>query len=167
LRPSSRRRVGAGREVDLEAIFNEIGDRGLASGEAVGADRDFGGKQGQELRARREALVQPKQRARVDSCHEAESSFSTVEAMTPSTLSTTSTIQGPKPRRLGNGSIGRAVMATLADGQVMKLEEIHVTVGKLLGRQVSYASVEWCLRMGVRGAAPWAVCIRPGWYRLN
>jgi hypothetical protein len=76
-------------------------------------------------------------------------------------------IQGPKPRRLGNGSIRRAAMATLADGQVMKLAEIHVAVGKLLGRQVSYASVEWCLRMGVRGPAPWAVRIRPGWYRLN
>jgi hypothetical protein len=45
--------------------------------------------------------------------------------------------------------------------------DYHVAVGKLLGRQVSYASVEWCLRMGVRGPAPWAVRIRPGWYRLN
>jgi hypothetical protein len=58
-------------------------------------------------------------------------------------------------------------MATLADGQAMKLAEIHVAVGKLLGRPVSYASVEWCLRMGVREPAHWAVRIRPVWYRLN
>jgi hypothetical protein len=48
----------------------------------------------------------------------------------------------------------------------MKLSDIHARIEALLGLQVWYASVEWCLRRGVRGPAPWAVRIKPGWYRL-
>ncbi len=48
----------------------------------------------------------------------------------------------------------------------MKLADIRMAVGELLGHPVSYASVEWCLRMGVRGPRPWAVLVRLGWYRL-
>jgi hypothetical protein len=49
----------------------------------------------------------------------------------------------------------------------MKLADIRAAIEALLGRSVSYASVEWCLRMGVKGEDPWAVRVKPGWYRLR
>lgn len=74
-------------------------------------------------------------------------------------------IQGPQSRRLSNGVIQRAAARVLADEQPLKLADIRAAIEKLLGQPVSYASVEWCMRMGVRGSAPWAVRVKPGWYR--
>jgi hypothetical protein len=48
----------------------------------------------------------------------------------------------------------------------MKLADIHEAIEELLGQRVSYASVEWCLRMGVRRSSPWVARERAGWYRL-
>jgi hypothetical protein len=67
---------------------------------------------------------------------------------------------------LGNGVVRRAAVRVLARNQAMKLADIRTGIEVLLGLPVSYASVEWCLRMGVRGSTPWVVRIKPGWYRL-
>ena len=72
-----------------------------------------------------------------------------------------------QPRRLGNGVVRRAAARALADGQPMKLLDIHAFIEDSLGRPVSYASVEWCMRMGIRGQRRWAVRLKPGWYRLR
>src|SRR5690349_2449677 len=76
-------------------------------------------------------------------------------------------VRGPRARRLGNGAIQRAGARVLADSRSMKLADIREAIERLLGQPVSYASVEWCMRMSVRGSAPWAVRIRLGWYRLR
>ena len=55
----------------------------------------------------------------------------------------------------------------LAHGRPMKLADICVAIEERLGRSVSYASVEWCLRMGVRGDASWVMRVKPGWYRVR
>ena len=60
----------------------------------------------------------------------------------------------------------RAAVQVMADGQPKKLAEIWTAIEKLLGRPLSYASVEWCVRMGVRESDPWIARVRPGWYRL-
>ena len=78
--------------------------------------------------------------------------------------STTPTLQ---PRRLGNGIVRRAAARALADGEPMKLVDIRASIEESLGGPVSYASVEWCMRMGVRGQRRWAVRVKPGWYRLR
>jgi hypothetical protein len=49
----------------------------------------------------------------------------------------------------------------------MKLADIRAAVETLLGQPVSYASVEWCLRMGVRGPDPWAARVKLGWYQAQ
>jgi hypothetical protein len=48
----------------------------------------------------------------------------------------------------------------------MKLADIRIAIEQLLGQPVAYASVEWCMRMGVRGSTAWAVRVRPGSYRV-
>jgi hypothetical protein len=76
-------------------------------------------------------------------------------------------IQRPQPVRLGNGVIRRAAARVLADGQAMKLADIRGVIEDQLGHPVSYASVEWCVRMAVRARDPWVERVRPGWYRLS
>lgn len=73
----------------------------------------------------------------------------------------------PAVGRLGNGVVQRAIAKVLvaADGP-MRLRDIHAAVGRILGRPVSYASVEWCLRMGVKRKAPQFERVQPGSYRL-
>jgi len=48
----------------------------------------------------------------------------------------------------------------------MKLAAIRNAIEKLLGQPVSYASVEWCIRMGVGAKGPSVVPVALGFYRL-
>jgi hypothetical protein len=78
-----------------------------------------------------------------------------------------SVVVEPASRRLGNGVVQRAVVKVLAAAdEPMRLRDIHGAVGRMLGRPVSYASVEWCLRMDVQGKAPRFERVQPGSYRL-
>jgi hypothetical protein len=74
--------------------------------------------------------------------------------------------RGPKERRLGNGAVQRAAARVLAGGEPLKLADIRAAIERMFDRPVSYASVEWCMRTGVRGSPPWAERTKPGWYRL-
>jgi hypothetical protein len=61
----------------------------------------------------------------------------------------------PRPKRLGNGVVQRAVVRALAAArEPMRVVEIREAVEALLGHAVSYESVSWCLRMGSQGAGP-------------
>lgn len=72
-----------------------------------------------------------------------------------------------EPRRLGNGAIQRVAARVMAQGGPMKLADIRLAIEERLGRPVSYASVEWCLRTSVGAREPWVERVRPGWYRIR
>jgi hypothetical protein len=73
----------------------------------------------------------------------------------------------PQARPLGNGAIQRTAARALADRHAVKLADIRAAIETLLGQRVSYASVEWCVRMGVKAKEPWVERVRPGWYALR
>jgi hypothetical protein len=73
----------------------------------------------------------------------------------------------PASDRLGNGVVKRAIAKVLAAAdEPMRLGDIHQAVGRMLGKPVSYASVEWCMRTDVKRQAPQFERVQPGSYRL-
>jgi hypothetical protein len=89
------------------------------------------------------------------------------EPLTPTAGSHRPVVVALAAGRLGNGVVQRAVVKVLtAADEPMRLRNIHEAVGKMLGRSVSYASVEWCLRMGIKGEVPRFERVQPGSYRL-
>lgn len=69
--------------------------------------------------------------------------------------------------RLGSGAVQRAAARAMVHRRSMKLADIHAEIEALLGRVVSYSSVEWCLRMGCRGEASRFERVGVGRYRLR
>ena len=59
-------------------------------------------------------------------------------------------VLAPKPRRLGNGVVQRAVLAIMQDGGSRFVREVHVAVEKRLCQSVSVHSVNWCLSAGAK-----------------
>jgi hypothetical protein len=70
-------------------------------------------------------------------------------------------------RRLDNGVVRRAVVRFLSGGQPETPANTRNVIEKLLVPPVSYASVEWCMRMGVRRSDTWIARLRPRWYRIR
>lgn len=77
-------------------------------------------------------------------------------------------IEGPRPKRLGNGVVQRGVRQVLleADGPIC-LADIHSTLEARLGQSVSLESIKWCLGMGIKAKPPWVERVKRGWYRAS
>lgn len=73
----------------------------------------------------------------------------------------------PRPRRLGNGVVQRAVVKVLAAAkEPMRGADIHLAVERLLGHPISKNSVSWCLASGARAEGPRFERVAYGCYRL-
>jgi hypothetical protein len=61
--------------------------------------------------------------------------------------------EAPRPLRLGNGVVQRAVIEALVPAdRPMNVGEAHTAVEELLGRSVSRDSINSCLSIGARAA---------------
>jgi len=75
--------------------------------------------------------------------------------------------EAPRPLRLGNGVVQRAVIKTLVEaGRPMDVGEVHRAVEQLVGRPVSLDLVSSCLSTGARAAPPRFERVARGRYEL-